>query len=577
MERLDRIESDISEIKKTLPGRPIEQLKVQPLPPKPAEKKIKPAVQSPSDASLESAIGTKWIGRIGMVAIIFGVAFFLKYSFDNKLIGETGRIILGIVSGIGFIGSGEYFQARKHWRIYGQILTGGGIAILYVSIYAAFAFYHLISQIMAFFSLLVITTTGITLSVRYSARSIAILGLLGGFLTPLMLSTGENRPISLFSYILLLDAGIMTVVYFKNWRSLGILSFIATITMYALWHDRFYTPDQRAIAFGVVTVFFIFYYLSVVLSKTVSRKNESYHDLSYIFAGAAFLLLAFYIQNDYQNNWTLKSFVLSVSILEVLLAGIVVMRAPEKTMTIHSFSGVSVIFHIIALFLIFERGWISAALAAEMAIFAFMGLRLKRIGLRVVSYALAVLVVVKFFYEAQLILGAFDRFVPVLNTRFLVCAFVIATFYIALTLLYRNKDRLLHDEGMVIPGMLIITQFVSLYLLSAETYDFYRYKAYGSYPALVDIRYALQLSLSVIWTLYAFALVSIGIIKKVRLLRILGIVLLAITIFKVFLIDLSELGTLYRIVSFVILGLVLLIVSYFYNRFKHRLFGEDRT
>lgn len=81
--------------------------------------------------SLENVIGTKWIGRVGMVAIIFAVAFFLKYSFENRLIGETGRIILGILCGLSLIGVGEHFQKKKNWGLYGQTLTGGGLAILF--------------------------------------------------------------------------------------------------------------------------------------------------------------------------------------------------------------------------------------------------------------------------------------------------------------------------------------------------------------------------------------------------------------------------------------------------------------
>ncbi|MEN6623805.1 MAG: DUF2339 domain-containing protein [Smithella sp.] len=113
--------------------------------------------ESTDSSSLESAIGTRWIGRIGVLAILFGVAFFLKYSFDNKLIGETGRVILGLFWGAVFISAGEYLQKKKNLGLYGQMLSGGGLAVLYLSLYAAFALYYLIPVSLAAAGMLAVT------------------------------------------------------------------------------------------------------------------------------------------------------------------------------------------------------------------------------------------------------------------------------------------------------------------------------------------------------------------------------------------------------------------------------------
>jgi uncharacterized membrane protein len=212
--------------------------------PDPEPKQRKETVKT-SDSSLESAIGTRWIGRIGVLAILFGVAFFLKYSFDNRLIGETGRIILGLVWGSVFIGAGEYLQKKKNLILYGQMLTGGGLAVFYLSLYAAFALYHLIPAPLAAAGMLAVTTTGMTLSARYSAYSLAAIALLGGFLTPIMLSTGQNQPLTLFGYILLLDAGTLLLLRFRPWPSLAAASLCGTALLYLGWHSEFYTDSQR--------------------------------------------------------------------------------------------------------------------------------------------------------------------------------------------------------------------------------------------------------------------------------------------------------------------------------------------
>lgn len=574
IERLDKIEAEMSRIKTWIPpSKERARVTAQP-PPADSVKKAEKAGTVPSGtASLENVIGTRWIGRIGMLAVIFGIAFFLKYSFDNKLIGETGRIILGIFWGICFIGFGEYFQKKKNWNIYGQIFTGGGITILYFSIYAAFAFYHLVSQILAFAALIVITTTGVTLSVRYSARSIAVIGILGGFLTPVMLSTGENRPISLFSYILLLDAGILSVVYLKQWRSIGIVSLIGTIFLYLAWHGRFYTIEQESIAFGIVTVFFIFYNLYVFLAS--AKNKTALAEQLIIFISAAFYFLSFNAQNQYVNNWNLKSFVLAMSFVEILFALLIFKMNPVLKNIIYSFAGASVVLNVIAIFIVFEKEWITAALAAEMVIFAFMGIRLDKPSLRLAAYILGMISLVRFFKETGLVLGPFDKFIPLINSRFIICSFVIAAFYVLLYLLNKNRESLQKNEAAVIPGVLIITQFLSVFMLSMEFYDFYRLPSAYKYLEFADVRYARQLSLSVVWALYASVVIGVGILRKIKLLRIFGIVLSGITVLKVFFFDLSELRTIYRIVSFIILGLLLLGVSYLYNRYKHRIFGED--
>jgi uncharacterized membrane protein len=532
----------------------------------PVRKEIKKQPAGPK-ISLENAIGTRWIGRVGMLAVIFGIAFFLKYSFDNRLIGETGRIILGIIGGISFIAGGEFFQRKKGWSLYGQILTGGGIAILYFSIYAAYAFYHLIPQVLAFGALIAITTTAILLSVRYTAISVVAIGILGGFLTPVMLSTGENKPLSLFSYILLLDAGILTVAWFRRWDWLPLASLAGTVLIYIGWHFSFYTPEQQALAFGIVTIYFLLYNLWTFL-----KGKSTAADMLLVFGSAAFYLLAVYVQNQFKNDWQLKSFILGLTFVEVAMADLSRrVRTVEKSL-LYSFLATSFVCNVIALFILFEKGWLSGALAAEMVAFSFIGLRLNSQPLRNVSYVLALFCLGQFQAEIVLQYGPFEKFIPFLNHRFLTCGSLIAAFYLLLFLLARDSEKLSPNERIVIPASLVLTQVLSIILLSFEVSSYFRYSPAQSFS---EIRYAQGLSLSVLWTVYASAMIGAGILKKARILRLMGILLAGAAIIKVFLFDLSALQTIYRIVSFIVLGMILLVVSYLYNRFKYRIFGDD--
>ena len=538
------------------------------------DEKIKP--KKTSDTSLENAIGTRWIGRIGVLAILFGVAFFLKYSFDNKLIGETGRVMLGIFWGAAFICAGEYLQKKKNMGLYGQMLSGGGLAVLYLALYAAFALYHLIPVLLATAGMLAVTSTGMTLSIRYSAYSLAAIALLGGFLTPVMLSTGQNQPLTLFGYVLLLDMGTLLLLRFRQWPSLVAASLVGTALLYSGWHSEYFSDDQHWLAFGIVVTFFVFYNLYIVVSRLYSRNTESKVDQIVIFGAAAFFFLAFFSQYQWESVWPVKSFTLALAAFEICLAEFVQRRGSDARLTIAAYAAVSVIMTVVATFVALEHRWILPALAAEMAALGWIGIRLDFPALRRGAYLLGVIVLFRFADDIVFLLEPFERFIPVFNSRFQVCATAIAGFYAILSFIVHDRDKLDANERYL-PGVIfVITQALSLILLSVEVHDFFLYRSPSHVLGWGASHYAYQLSLSVLWALYASLLTGAGIYKRLRGARVLGILLLGATVLKVFLLDLSSLQTFYRIISFIVLGLLLLAVSYSYNRFKHFIFGEDQ-
>ncbi|PKN39347.1 MAG: hypothetical protein CVU62_03900 [Deltaproteobacteria bacterium HGW-Deltaproteobacteria-2] len=527
------------------------------------------------DSSLESAIGTRWIGRIGVLAILFGVAFFLKYSFDNKLIGETGRVILGIFWGAVFIGAGEYLQKKKNLGLYGQMLSGCGLAVLYLALYAAFALYHLIPASLAAACMLAVTTTGMTLSIRYTAYSLAAIAILGGFLTPIMLSTGQNQPMTLFGYILLLDMGTLLLMRFRQWPSLVVASLFGTALLYFGWHSEFYNDAQKWLAFGVILMFFIFYNLYILISRLNSQNDDTVYDQSVIFGSALFFFLAFFHQYHGEITWPVKLFTLSLAVVEIWLAMIISQSALMARISTASYAIVSIILTVIATFIILEQRWIMPALTAEMVALGFIGLKMNLQVLRRGAYLMSFLVLIRFAYDINFHFEPFQSFIPILNGRFLVCSFAIVGLYIFLYAIKWYKENLTSEERNIFKIIFIIIQALSLILFSIETYDYFRSRFPQQVLNFESSHYAYQLSLSILWALYASILTGVGILKRIRGARILGILLLSVTVLKVFLMDLSSLQTFYRIISFVVLGLLLLAVSYGYNRFKHLIFGED--
>jgi len=576
--RIQELEAEVAQLK----GSPVRE-SVAPSLPKavqlesaPAERTANIPVETSAGRSIESAIGTRWIGRIGVLAILFGIAFFLKYSFDNKLIGETGRVMLGIFWGAAFIAAGEYLQKKRDMSLYGQMLTGGGLGALYLSIYGAFALYHLIPAPLAMGVLVVTTTTGMLLSIRYNSYPLAALALLGGFLTPLMLSTGKNQPLTLFCYVLLLDAGVFLLLLFRNWPTLAAASLAGTALLYSGWHFEYFTAGQRTTAFAIIAVFYLFYTSYSLVTRLYFEREETRSDQVVIFGAASFFLLSFIAQQT-PHTWTLRFGVIIMAAAALLFAEILRRLKPKAQLSIASFSGVSVIVTVIAPFVSLDNKWTEPALAAEMAVFFGMGLYLSRPWLRKSSCIIGILVLLSFADELALHLEPFQRFTPLFNIRFFISAVSIAAFYAIAKMASQKRDYLDRNEIHIPAISFIIAQLLSLILLSAEVHDFFRFRAPALHLDWTARHYGYQLSLSILWALYASILTGFGIAMRVKGARILGILLLGITILKVFFIDLASLQTLYRIISFIVLGLLLLAVSYSYNRFRNLIFGDEQN
>jgi len=199
------------------------------------------AVERPA---IETKVGLTVINRVGVITLVLGVAFFFKWAVDNEWIGPTGRVVLGLLTGCAAVGAADLLF-RKAQTTFAQGIAGAGLAILYLAAYSAFGFYHLVPQAVAFAFLVSTTALGFALSLRYASPAIAALGLLGGYLTPLLLSTGEDHPWFLLSYVLLLDLAAMDLRRRKAWLVLEILSFAATTIIYFAWFEQHELDHQK--------------------------------------------------------------------------------------------------------------------------------------------------------------------------------------------------------------------------------------------------------------------------------------------------------------------------------------------
>jgi uncharacterized membrane protein len=193
----------------------------------------------------EQFMGVKLFAWIGGLALFLGVAFFVKYSFDNNLISPELRVAIGFAAGLGLL-VGGIVMSRRNYPALSQTLCATGVVILYAVTFACRSIYHFefFGPIPTFLLMVLITTTAFFLAVRLNALVIAILGMLGGFLTPVLLSTGVDNPLGLFGYIAILDAGLIFVALNRRWFFLTALAALGTAIMQIGWAGKFFEAEK---------------------------------------------------------------------------------------------------------------------------------------------------------------------------------------------------------------------------------------------------------------------------------------------------------------------------------------------
>lgn len=559
--------------------------------------------------NVEVYIGRWILGIIGVVSVIFGASFFLKYAFENDIIGEVGRIIIGIIGGVIFIVLGEWLRPKI--AKYSFILSAGGLALFYLSIYGAFWFYGLISQGAAFGFMVAVTVFGVVLSLWADAIILAGLATAAGFLVPYLLSTGEPNDLSFFSYLTVLNLGILAVAFFKKWHLLVLIGFIGTVLNFASWYGAYYEKEKLFFTIYILTVFFVIYLLANFIANIATRKMSDQADLFMLTINPVWTFGWFYFLLNPQYEDSLGFVAVAFGALYIFVAYLASMMRREDVRLTLFLGAVALVFLTIAIPLQLDQNAITIAWAAEAAVLFVLGVMLKNQGMRIFSLGVFVIALMRLF--------AFDsdirnvaEFVPIFNARFFTYFMTIAAAAIMGYTAYAGREALTAFEGgkkllaflvtvinvliLVIITLEIFTFFearvvraqerfserqalqvaprVPAPLGSRTTVDLDRYQRRTSFYLSDDYRSISNqrnASISVFWTLYAVLLMAIGMLIRSAFLRWSALILFGITIAKVFFVDLAALNTLYRIVSFMVLGVILLIASYLYFKNQKRI------
>lgn len=305
--RLSSLEAEVRLVRRqAVPGNPPPIPAVPPLVPEPAAMP-EPTMFAPDPAAMpdlnwERFMGVKLFAWIGGLAFFLGIAFFLKYSFQHNLIPPEMRAAIGFFAGVALVVGGSLLK-RADSAVTSQTLCGTGLLVLYAVTFACRAYYH-----FAFFGLIptlvlmtLITALAFLLAVRLDAPAVAILGIAGGFLTPVLLYTGQDNPGVLFAYVALLDFGLLAIAHRQGWGALPVLGAVGTILLQASWvgtffaRERYFEGDRIFIAMAVFAGFEGLFVASAVWASLAGKRSRALNAAAVLMALAAVASALYFI------------------------------------------------------------------------------------------------------------------------------------------------------------------------------------------------------------------------------------------------------------------------------------------
>jgi uncharacterized membrane protein len=612
----------------------------------------------PELPDLEERIGGRGLLYTGVLVLLFGVSFFLKYAFDNAWIDETGRLSLGALAGAGLVAAG-WRLAGSGLAAFGQALAGTGFAILYLVIYAALNFYGLIDRAFAFSLMAAITLASAIVADRQRAQALAFIAVGGGFLTPALVGGDENAQLTLFSYDAVLVVGTLLLSLRHHWLALNALSYFGTLITVSAWAARYYTDDQwlRTLLFltlfcvcflmilratrssrgitaqavyGLLLTAPLFYHVAAIVITAGHPPAIHVYLIAFSVAGLwltvepyrpllrlAILLGAFVplfgtLTLPNGLSWLVPNVVtiVAVAVLHVMalvdrvvrqeqrlsgadlvalhlsglgvfallyealqpvfpefrggLAALIVVGAAGLTRLfrrhdeVAALNAMALAFALAAIGVAVQFDGATAIIgwAAEGAALVWLGARARRSAFQLGGLALWAFAAIRAFESFSDTPAAFTA---LLNARTFSTLFVVVSGYV---MAWKLADASGPEATRLPTAVHVMASSLTLRWITAEIQSFWDVRSDTAPQAYLYE----QMLLSLAWGLYGTAVIVVGMVRSYAPLRYIGIVVISFTSLKVFFYDLWELGGIYRVIGFIGFGVLLLLVSYLYQK-----------
>ncbi|RME53857.1 DUF2339 domain-containing protein [Candidatus Woesearchaeota archaeon] len=516
-------------------------------------------------------LGFKVFGSVGFLLLVLGLFFLYSYAKEQGWIGPGEEIVLGVLLSAGVLLAGE-LSRRKQFLAFSQLLTGGGLGLLYFTFFAMYFFekYRVALRVtfgLEAFLLLAVVAGAVALALRHDSVILAgfafFLGYLSGILAFIDGGEGMLHPVML--YTLLLSIGLAVLVARKNWP-LGIGSVIASYIVYGLvfsdakWRAYRYGEQAGSFVPGVIYVLLgyvlVFFVLFNVLSVLLRDDEKHWQNVALSVLNAA---LSFRFGFLLVKEWWPSArgvFVVFFAVVYVLMAFIAKRR--RLVNLFEAFIALSVTFLTIAVPIQLDNAWVSLAWLLEGLLLIFGGVRVKHAFSRLLGYLVAAIGVVR--------VVVWDSFMLDFGERTLIFSVTVAILWLIYVLLRDNEEVLRSEPNerfliRLVPlvGLVLFTLFLTI-----EVVDWN-----GLFSSLrSDAR---QILLSIVWTVEAIVLIVAGFVNKKKVVRTFGVVLFGLVLAKLLIFDLNSVSTPYRVIVTIVVGVLALVISFVYTKNKERI------
>lgn len=637
----------------------------------------------PPRAGLEEFIGGNLASKAGILITLIGIFIGAKYAIEHEMVSPLVRIIAGYICGLVLIGIA--WRLKNRYEQYSAVLMGGGLAAMYFITYIAYSFYALLPQLFAFALMLVFTVAAVYAALLYNRVIIALLGLVGAYAIPILLSNNSGRYDILFTYITIINTGILFLSFKKYWKLLFHIAFVITWLIYGV----FYINAEGHFTVGMVflCIFFLLFYATFLAYKLIKKEQFSARDVvlllsnAFIFYGYGYGLLS----DKYNSVTVLALFTLANAAIHFTVSMIVKKLQLADKALFYLLLGLVIAFITIAIPVQLDGNWVTLLWTIEALIVFFVGRTQNRSGYEKLAIVLTVIAFISlmddwtrqtrehFFFNANFFTGIIvsagfgamlyvhHRYKPALENKkfftefynlvlpllFLAAAYftfeleiyyslrsgpglllsaVISLYSMAFVavvscvnlLWIRNRFLaasallasllciailLVHQlpvlnaisaytvryASIAMAAILLLLGQRAIHLINADNLgrNLYVVVVQVTILSIISFEYLqwmnvmgttvneYKLGLSILWSVYALALVVLGISKKKKYWRLTGIFFFIITLIKLFVYDLSQATTISKTISFISLGAILLLVSYLYNRYKGVILEDD--
>src|SRR5271166_3227733 len=509
-------------------------------------------------SSAELAVGQKWFLGIGVLILIIGVGFFLKYAFDQEWIGPAVQISLGFICGLGLLAFGNLCH-RRNLRGLDVGVVAVGLGTLYLSSYSAAQVHHLLPGSMALVLILVTTAVGASLARLWTSQGLAILTFLGGYLAPLLFASGQIDPWLFLGYLLILTLGSQILAYAQDWRHLYSGCAALTWLSLAVWSHRDYRKELFQETFLFTQILFAAYSLMPFL-RAVSKKEPSF-----LLAVVNGLLCSWYsaFLLDYQK---LPDAIVSLSYAIVTLGlALLLWRQLAPGLISSWLIAQAVVFLLVFWAQTLSDDWVTVFWSAELVALYWVAAKCSDRTLLFGTFLIGLAVVFQHFGSALAFL--LESPISQTFTAGIVGRWSAGLSVVAGLLLVSWLDRLA-KVGEIHQRLSYAFEALGvLSLFGFANVELYRFTT--QFMRTIEVA-----GISVLWTLFAVGLMLIGVWMRRKAYRLCAIVLLIVTVLKVLAYDTAEVSTPYRILSCLVLGAMLVAVSFLYYRFSERLVGK---